>query len=359
LGNDDVVRCDLSVSNLNTDAAFVALSYTWGDAKLTEEIYVNGVSFQATVNLVAFLKRRRELQASGDRLHTLPIWIDAICINQADTQEKNRQLPLMKYVYQKARKVVAWIGEPDDDDLILKDTPVILKDTPVMNQSDHQEKRGQTRRVKDIYRKVKKVMPWTKKPHEDESILKNRLLITSPTLYGRFLYALALIEDIGKRGKLGGPFDAKHWVNQSPYREALCESDYPDSFEPPFENPYHNTTWNTISRIFGRQYWKRAWTVQELALPSLRDVVVHCSFATFEYASILEFRDFLTGLLWNRPTSMQIKHWRALQSVPETRDIQTTLSRRIWFSATRAFEATLEANVKAAASIGLKLPETH
>ncbi|KAF2657341.1 hypothetical protein K491DRAFT_595248, partial [Lophiostoma macrostomum CBS 122681] len=108
--NDDVISCDLFIADLGAGAAFVALSYAWGDAEITEEIYVNGVSFQATVNLVAYLKRRRELHDSGLEMHTLPIWIDAICINQSDKQEKNSQVPLMRDIYRKAAKVIAWIG---------------------------------------------------------------------------------------------------------------------------------------------------------------------------------------------------------------------------------------------------------
>jgi hypothetical protein len=43
----------------------------------------------------AFKKFRRE---DSNRL----LWVDAICINQNDTKEKNCQVPLMRTIYEKA-----------------------------------------------------------------------------------------------------------------------------------------------------------------------------------------------------------------------------------------------------------------
>lgn len=42
-------------------------------------------------------------------------WIDQICINQGDSSEKNRQVPLMGEVYSKAGIVKAWLGEEAED----------------------------------------------------------------------------------------------------------------------------------------------------------------------------------------------------------------------------------------------------
>lgn len=43
-------------------------------------------------------------------------WIDAICINQADTEEKNHQVALMRYIYEEASQVYAWLGGAGQDD---------------------------------------------------------------------------------------------------------------------------------------------------------------------------------------------------------------------------------------------------
>ncbi|KAK4155829.1 heterokaryon incompatibility protein-domain-containing protein [Chaetomidium leptoderma] len=42
------------------------------------------------------------------------IWIDALCINQADTAEKNAQVPLMSRIYRQAEQVPIWLGPEND-----------------------------------------------------------------------------------------------------------------------------------------------------------------------------------------------------------------------------------------------------
>ncbi len=43
----------------------------------------------------------------------LPVWIDAICINQNDVLEKNHQVAMMGEVYSGAAEVLVWLGEDD------------------------------------------------------------------------------------------------------------------------------------------------------------------------------------------------------------------------------------------------------
>ncbi|RBR23348.1 uncharacterized protein FIESC28_03824 [Fusarium coffeatum] len=44
----------------------------------------------------------------------VPLWIDAICINQDDISERNSQVAIMSHIYGSARCVVAWLGEADE-----------------------------------------------------------------------------------------------------------------------------------------------------------------------------------------------------------------------------------------------------
>ncbi|KAH8683229.1 heterokaryon incompatibility protein-domain-containing protein [Tricladium varicosporioides] len=41
----------------------------------------------------------------------MPFWIDAICINQHDIPERNKQLAMMKWIYFRADTVVVWLGK--------------------------------------------------------------------------------------------------------------------------------------------------------------------------------------------------------------------------------------------------------
>jgi Heterokaryon incompatibility protein (HET) len=43
----------------------------------------------------------------------LTLWVDAICINQANMEERNGQVALMSFIFMRAMKVVAWLGTKD------------------------------------------------------------------------------------------------------------------------------------------------------------------------------------------------------------------------------------------------------
>jgi hypothetical protein len=44
------------------------------------------------------------------------LWADALCINQADNAEKATQVKMMRYIYQRAKQVIAWLGEKENMD---------------------------------------------------------------------------------------------------------------------------------------------------------------------------------------------------------------------------------------------------
>jgi hypothetical protein len=84
---------------------YEALSYVWGDTRETLPIWVDNNQFPVTVNLYAALFRLRD--HSLERI----IWIDAICINQEDSQEQGHQVQLMAKIYSNAHRVIVWLGE--------------------------------------------------------------------------------------------------------------------------------------------------------------------------------------------------------------------------------------------------------
>ncbi len=89
------IECTLEKVPLFEADEYEALSYTWGDPKITTEIFINGNSFQATLNLATALV---ELRAR----HHSRIWIDAVCIDQNNRQEKGLQVLRMAAIYRKA-----------------------------------------------------------------------------------------------------------------------------------------------------------------------------------------------------------------------------------------------------------------
>jgi hypothetical protein len=98
------IQCNLQIVPLDNLPAFDALSYAWGDPNVTEPIIVQNTPHQATANLVMALRALR-----GTKKRRL-LWVDALCINQGDLDEKNMQIPLMAKIYSVATHVIAWLG---------------------------------------------------------------------------------------------------------------------------------------------------------------------------------------------------------------------------------------------------------
>ena len=50
------------------------------------------------------------------------MWIDAICIDQSNLKERSEQVRCMRLIYQKARRIVVWLGEADAQSTLAMDT---------------------------------------------------------------------------------------------------------------------------------------------------------------------------------------------------------------------------------------------
>lgn len=82
-----------------------ALSYTWGDSRRLKPVTVNGKRMDITENLWKALFNIRD----SKRVQVL--WVDAICIDQSNNDEKSIQIPLMSFIYSRAREVIVWLGD--------------------------------------------------------------------------------------------------------------------------------------------------------------------------------------------------------------------------------------------------------
>lgn len=106
----DPVVCTTSVINL-TEAAgrYDALSYCWGSQDRTRPITCDKASFNITPNLESALKRLRAPDIARS------FWVDQLCIEQDNLQEKEQQVGLMADIYRRSCKVVIWLGDEGDE----------------------------------------------------------------------------------------------------------------------------------------------------------------------------------------------------------------------------------------------------
>ncbi|KAH6870797.1 heterokaryon incompatibility protein-domain-containing protein [Alternaria rosae] len=165
--HSDPLACELQVVNIpDKKEEYVALSYTWGSPKPLEnkeaearssqpqlpllcmaKSQSNDRSHQAwhqilvTENLHAFLLRARD----NDTHIRNSYWIDAICIDQNDADERTHQVRMMGTIYQSAKMVYAWLGEED------KDTSIAFRlITTLMSSCRSTERRKRIEGLMDI-----------------------------------------------------------------------------------------------------------------------------------------------------------------------------------------------------------------
>jgi hypothetical protein len=103
------VCCLMDTHRLDAELVYSALSYTWGAANIARGvIVVNNHLALVTKNLSDALHRLRD-----DGVQK--VWIDAVCIDQSNHEEKAQQVQNMGTIYQRADAVLSWIGPEDED----------------------------------------------------------------------------------------------------------------------------------------------------------------------------------------------------------------------------------------------------
>ena len=106
------LACEIETRHLDESADYEALSYSWamnadGDATLNHSLSIDGQTKLITQNLFeGLLRLRADAWPSPRRL-----WVDVVCINQSDVEERSQQVAQMGAVYKCARRTVVWLGE--------------------------------------------------------------------------------------------------------------------------------------------------------------------------------------------------------------------------------------------------------
>ncbi|KAK0719293.1 ankyrin repeat-containing domain protein [Lasiosphaeris hirsuta] len=117
----DPINCELiEIFLQDDDVPFEALSYTWGNSTVDVYVLINGRKKPVRRNLYTALHCLR--RASEDRW----LWVDALCIDQADDLEKTHQVGQMRRIYEKADRVLIWLGRATEDIDLLMDLMVQL-----------------------------------------------------------------------------------------------------------------------------------------------------------------------------------------------------------------------------------------
>ena len=102
--DEEPLRGYLEIIDLEQAPRYEALSYTWGADNAQNCIRIQGCPMPIKPNLEMALRHLR-LRDQARRL-----WVDALCINQGDLDERALQVQYMVKVYKYAARVIVWIG---------------------------------------------------------------------------------------------------------------------------------------------------------------------------------------------------------------------------------------------------------
>lgn len=119
-GDTAPIRCHLFDYSLSDQRKgghlYEALSYVWGITDKSQTIFIDDQYLAVTANLHEALLHLRD--TAIERI----VWIDAICINQADLKERGEQVQLMAKIYSHAACVVVWLGQASTHSDIMLET---------------------------------------------------------------------------------------------------------------------------------------------------------------------------------------------------------------------------------------------
>ena len=257
---NDRIYCTISHANIlgrQPQEKYTALSYVWGDVTQTQPIQLGyhrparswpsarlwpsapapGVdcyeSFQVTTNLESALRHLRD--HASERI----LWVDAICINQSDWDERLSQVELMGSVYEKAVEVRIWLGSIND---------VSLSTPNIQEEFENYQSRGALIPRRSSHSLLS--------PEEDTgAALSSEGRITEMIL----LAARAYVMD---ENRLLGQETKDNW--------------FPNELES-----------LGIRIIASQPWWRRVWVIQEATL-SKEDPVMQCGYIKIGYRRFLE-----------------------------------------------------------------------
>lgn len=110
------IHCSLEAHQLGLADAplYEALSYTWadenGDKRLRCPIFI-GPQYHVLLTTNSCSSALRRFRTRHDRL----LWVDAICINQDNVEERDYQVSLMRKIYSSAGRVLIYLGPATED----------------------------------------------------------------------------------------------------------------------------------------------------------------------------------------------------------------------------------------------------
>ena len=189
--DDSRVQCDVfqvSLASMTTPDRpyFATLSYAWGNPGVTRKLHCAKTLVSVTLNLYEALVHVRNLRTP--RL----LWVDSLCINQADKREKAQQVQRMHIIYGQSH-CISWMGMESKGEFDIQSVLPIIKwfseaedhlywhrISPTWDNLDDHIKQQPIRKLSSLHR-----IPWTMILKRLDRDIFNRLWCVQEILLAR------------------------------------------------------------------------------------------------------------------------------------------------------------------------------
>ncbi len=271
------VVCNLEHISLDDNIPYEALSYTWGGDVRIDSIILTGVAFPVTSNLFAALRALRQ-EHSGRYL-----WVDAVCINQEDISERSQEVLRMLRIYQKAERVVIWLGEASDDSTLAINHLLSLRD-----DWNHDHDRKVTARMSRLSSKA--IIHASAVAGAIIGTTRSRPLLTiwAIAYCAHLIPTTTGLTSLASRITTFWSFPRLGLSVFSIYRLAMKQvvdmTSVPDT-----------ATAKAIKGFFTRAWFRRVWIVQEIA--AARDAILLCGQVSISWQDLCRAYDQIDRLI--------------------------------------------------------------
>lgn len=278
------LQCIISESQLENTLSYEALSYAWGASEALDEcrptMSINKQEFVISSTLEQALRRLRRLDTAR------VMWIDRVCINQDNNDERNTQVAIMADIYRGAVRVIAWIGEKSYDSdralLFLKEMAMHHKYT-----LRHCWTNG-TRLGSDTSSECGEGK-WAESINETDDMSSRGFtddIITLPSLPAFDEEEMNEMEGMSRNDLW-----MKILLNQEQQGHIFTGRPvlYDCSYLPFFKNA-RQPDWEAVDNLLARLWWSRTWVVQEIWLA--KDAILLCGDSSLKWKTFKKAMEY-------------------------------------------------------------------